>query len=582
MATRIVNNYRTKEDEDYNATNVRLEELQAASNYGAYTINSPVPYDFSTRYISEVAAAANIVSNAGEANAFAGLAASGANTAYQQDFAIAQGSEKTYIIGRGAGEVVLDTKLYLKGVNKIQLSADIRPEDIVVTHETHPEYFHRSPSIAINISGTEDKVWLSGWGPDFYSANVLILTGEGKLYFPKRIIEKWEVKFADGTVWDSETLLAKSNHVTSGNDYLTGTMGDDVLHGGAGNDTLYGRAGNDTYVFNRGDGQNLIVDIDTKPSKGDVIQFGADIRPEDIRVGSWSQSLFFEIVGTTDLLIVDKSQGSYNYEGSKYGEGTIEQVKFSDGTVWDLNTVLNKLNFGTSYGDHLVGTKGADMLSGGLGDDNYTVNHKNDVVIENSQEGEDAVEASVTYLLTANVENLYLTGSGKINGYGNDLDNSIDGNNANNILTGDAGKDTLFGAGGQDILVGGAGNDNLNGGVGNDILDGGAGNDTYDFTAYNSRGSAGFGFDTIVSGGFVTDLDGLFEAEEDILDLRDLFDSGDVNAQNINQYLCMNGSILQADRDGGGNSFISLVNITGTNITSANLDELYTAGQILA
>ena len=46
----------------------------------------------------------------------------------------------------------------------------------------------------------------------------------------------------------------------AGNDTLTGGRGSDILRGGPGNDALYGGEGNDTYVFNRGDGADLVID----------------------------------------------------------------------------------------------------------------------------------------------------------------------------------------------------------------------------------------------------------------------------------------------------------------------------------
>ena len=49
-------------------------------------------------------------------------------------------------------------------------------------------------------------------------------------------------------------------------------------------------------------------------------------------------------------------------------------------------------------------------------------------MIENSNEGIDTVESSVTYTLPANVENLTLTGSANINGTGNNLNDVITGN----------------------------------------------------------------------------------------------------------------------------------------------------------
>jgi Ca2+-binding RTX toxin-like protein len=111
----------------------------------------------------------------------------------------------------------------------------------------------------------------------------------------------------------------------------------------------------------------------------------------------------------------------------------------------------------------LNGGAGADTLAGGVGNDTYAVDNLGDVVTENLNEGTDRVNASLSWTLGANLENLTLTGTAAINGVGNERNNQLTGNGASNVLTG------------------GMGNDTLNGGAGADILDGGNGNDTYLF-----------------------------------------------------------------------------------------------------
>ena len=67
--------------------------------------------------------------------------------------------------------------------------------------------------------------------------------------------------------------------------------------------------------------------------------------------------------------------------------------------------------------------------------------------------------SSVSTTLAAGARNLTLTGTAAINGYGNALDNLINGNGAANELRGDAGNDTIDGGAGRDLLTGGTGAD---------------------------------------------------------------------------------------------------------------------------
>jgi hypothetical protein len=65
----------------------------------------------------------------------------------------------------------------------------------------------------------------------------------------------------------------------------------------------------------------------------------------------------------------------------------------------------------------------------------------------------------VAWTLGANVENLILTGTGKVKATGNALDNSLTGNSAVNTLTGGAGNDVLDGGAGADTMIGNSGDD---------------------------------------------------------------------------------------------------------------------------
>ena len=62
---------------------------------------------------------------------------------------------------------------------------------------------------------------------------------------------------------------------------------------------------------------------------------------------------------------------------------------------------------GYAGNDNLDGGTGADLMDGGDGDDNYVVDNAGDVVAEEAGKGYDRVLAAVSYVLTANVEDLF-------------------------------------------------------------------------------------------------------------------------------------------------------------------------------
>jgi Ca2+-binding RTX toxin-like protein len=91
-------------------------------------------------------------------------------------------------------------------------------------------------------------------------------------------------------------------------------------------------------------------------------------------------------------------------------------------------------------------------MTGGDGNDIYVVDNAFDSVVEtnNSPSQIDTVQASVSWTLGANLENLLLTGVSAIDGTGNELRNYITGNAANNVIDGAAGADSMSGGDGSD------------------------------------------------------------------------------------------------------------------------------------
>jgi Ca2+-binding RTX toxin-like protein len=92
-------------------------------------------------------------------------------------------------------------------------------------------------------------------------------------------------------------------------------------------------------------------------------------------------------------------------------------------------------------------------MTGGGGNDTYTVDDAGDVVEEFQESGSDHVRSSVSYVMAAFLENLTLLGTGNINAMGNRSSNSIVGNAGSNIITGGLGLDTLTGNAGSDRFI---------------------------------------------------------------------------------------------------------------------------------
>ncbi len=464
----------------------------------------------------------------------------------------------TYVFGRGYGQdTISDYDSTPGNSDTIRLNPDVAPGDVTLWRDASNLY--------LGINGTTDTIMVQSWFDD-----------------PAYRIEK--IQFSDGTIWGASILSASKFMGTDsadslygttaadrmegrgGNDYLSGDAGNDTLDGGTGNDSLDGGTGNDTYLFASGYGRDTITETS---GTTDVIRL-LGLNAGDIVLSRDVSNLYISVLGSSDKLTV---QSHFTDSASR-----IERIEFADGSFWDsaaINTRLTTITEGAdSYwgttgndsvnglggDDQLVGNEGndtliggagndlldggtgSDTMTGGLGDDTFVIDATTDVVIENTGEGNDIVQSSITYTLGVDIENLTLTGTSAINGTGTTLANVLIGNIADNTLDGGLGADTMIGGAGNDIyvvdnvsdmvteaagegtdkvnssltyilganienltltgsaaingtgnelnniltgnsgvniLMGGIGNDTLNGGTGADSMTGGVGNDIY-------------------------------------------------------------------------------------------------------
>lgn len=151
--------------------------------------------------------------------------------------------------------------------------------------------------------------------------------------------------------------------------------------------------------------------------------------------------------------------------------------------------------------DVLDGESGADTMIGGTGNDVYYIDHTDDLIVEEANNGYDKVISDLSHNLGATLEELWLRAdSAAPEGRGNALNNKIVGNDLDNSLWGEAGADNIIAGLGHDSVYGGLGQDVLYGGAGNDLLDGGEGNDKlYGDNGQNTL-SGGAGNDSLSAG----------------------------------------------------------------------------------
>ncbi len=330
-----------------------------------------------------------------------------------------------------------------------------------------------------------------------------------------------QVENLDGSAF-ADTLTGDA-----GNNILSGGAGDDILEGGAGNDTIRGGgftgSGFDTASYAHAT-SGVTVRIATSSAQ-DTGGAGIDTLISISRLigssfddtlrggGNWTGFMSVvegglgndTLIGTgPDIASYASAQGGVTVnlaittgqDTGAAGIDTLTNIGSLIGSAFD-DVLTGKSGANTLTGgagnDTLDGGAGNDQLIGGIGDDTYVVDvvptgssGPGDYITELANEGIDTVYTAFSYTLGANLENLFLTGTGSVSGTGNELSNRLNGNDGDNLLTGLEGNDKIDGK---------LGADNMRGGLGDDLY-------TVDNAGDRVRENAGEGIDTVRS--FVT------------------------------------------------------------------------------
>ena len=208
------------------------------------------------------------------------------------------------------------------------------------------------------------------------------------------------------------------------NNVIIGADGNNTIEGAKGNDTLTGGSGSNVFVWNKGDGKDVI----TNYKEDDLIQIA------ESAVKSYSYSGKNLVIKTTD-------KGTITVQDAK---GKIVKGLDGDSAFVIGDIPLKQLSYDPE-------TNTVKILKG-YTDDSFDINDYE------SKYGDRVFGIDAT-------------------GAKNAL--SITGNKYENEIIGSSQNDYLDGGDGNDILYGGKGSDSLWGGAGNDTLWGGAGNDTF-------------------------------------------------------------------------------------------------------
>lgn len=343
-----------------------------------------------------------------------------------------------------------------------------------------------------------------------------------------------QVTFDGGAVWTAEMIRTMLEPpalaATDGNDLVENPTPDATYQLGLGDDVVITSNRTDTYIYNTGDGHDVIAEDGS--SDGDTMHL-PDLMQADVRFVAEGQDLLVVIdanaargIVAGSLRLVDALDDPQSYRNAM-----IERFVFADGEL-GVADVLGALVAGqatsgadsitaSDLDDIIVGGAGDDTIAGEAGNDIYQWQHGdgNDVILDTSERSRDGARLQPAEIDQINRLDLIgvseaqvrfeVTTEGLVIHISDSSDGAADGGRivVAGMFTGQDGRFTAYnGAGvdavkigdevlsagtimsrvlaaaataGADYLTGTGYGEVLEGGAGDDLLEGGGGDDVY-------------------------------------------------------------------------------------------------------
>ncbi|MEI8251805.1 MAG: calcium-binding protein [Synechococcus sp. ELA057] len=187
-----------------------------------------------------------------------------------------------------------------------------------------------------------------------------------------------------------------------GKDLIRSSLGDDTVIGGGGDDLIETQHGSRLFLFNRGDGRDLIALIPPYSwtnirQFNNTLQFGAGIGSGMVKAFCNRWDLVLQLKGTEDSVTLPNFFSTRN--NPRPDASPIQLVRFGDGGVWDFWELVRQSLLGDDSDEYLWGTIGDDTIVGAGGNDTLLGDSGNDLLQGGpgadrlwNQEGNDTLE----------------------------------------------------------------------------------------------------------------------------------------------------------------------------------------------